>query len=106
MPPIDPLPSASVPHQLATLRFGEAVELSVIGLPVVGAFSPLWGLTLPSVGAIVRLDSTDCPELDAACAASEIPVLHAAALLGEVEEGDPTQVAALLRVVLETATGS
>jgi len=105
LPPLDPRPSASVPHQLATLRFGESVELSVIALPLVGSFSPLWGLTLPSVGAVVRLDSTDCPEFDAACAAAEVAVLHAGALLGEVEEGDPTQVAALLRVTLETAAG-
>ncbi len=106
LPPLDGAPSAPVPHQLATLRFGETVELSVIGLPLVGKFAPLWALALPSTGAVVRLDSTDCPEFDAACAAAEIPVLHAAALLGEVEEGDPAQVAALLRVTLETAAGS
>jgi CheY-like chemotaxis protein len=106
LPPHDARPSAPVPHQLATLRFGEAVELSVIGLPVVGSFAPLWALALPSTGAVVRLDSIDCPEFDAACAAAEVPVLHAAALLGEVEEGDPAQVAALLRVTLETAAGS
>jgi len=106
LPPLDASPSAPVPHQLATLRFGETVELSVIGLPMVGSFAPLWALALPSTGAVVRLDSTDCPEFDAACAAAEVPVLHAAALLGEVEEGDPAQVAALLRVTLETAAGS
>jgi CheY-like chemotaxis protein len=106
IPPFDPAPSAPVPHVLATLRFGESVELSVLGLPVVGQFAPLWALALPSMGAVVRLDSTDCPEFDAACAAAEIPVLHAAALLGEVEEGDPAQVAALLRVTLEQAAGS
>jgi CheY-like chemotaxis protein len=106
LPPLDPPPSATVPHQLATLRFGESVELSVIGLPLVGSFSPLWGLSLPSLGAVIRLDSTECPEFDAACAAAEVPVLHAAALIGEVEEGDPTQVAALLRVMLETAAGT
>jgi CheY-like chemotaxis protein len=106
LPPIDPAPVAPVPHLLATLRFGESVELGVMGLPVVGRFSPLWALTLPSMGAIVRLDSSDCPEFDAACAAAEVPVLHALALLGEVEEGDPAQVAALLRVTLETAAGS
>jgi hypothetical protein len=106
LPPLDSAPSAPVPHHLATLRFGEAVELGVIGLPVVGTFSPLWSLALPAIGAVVRLDSTDCPEFDAACAAAEVPVLHAAALLGEVEEGDPAQVAALLRVTLETAAGS
>jgi CheY-like chemotaxis protein len=106
LPPLDPAPAAPVPHLLATLRFGESVELGVMGLPVVGRFSPLWALTLPSMGAIVRLDSSDCPEFDAACAAAEVPVLHALAMLGEVEEGDPAQVAALLRVTLETAAGS
>ena len=106
LPPHDAAPSAPVPYLLATLRFGEAVELNVIGLPLVGSFAPLWTLALPSTGAVVRLDSTDCPEFDAACAAAEVPVLHAAALLGEVEEGDPAQVAALLRVTLETAAGS
>jgi CheY-like chemotaxis protein len=106
IPPFEAPPLAPVPHVLATLRFGESVELAVVGLPVVGKFAPLWALTLPSMGAVVRLDSTDCPEFDAACAAAEIPVLHAAALLGEVEEGDPAQVAALLRVTLETAAGN
>jgi hypothetical protein len=106
LPPLDAPPSAPVPHQLATLRFGETVELSVIGFPMVGNFAPLWTLALPSTAAVVRLDSTECPEFDAACAAAEITVLHAAALLGEVEEGDPAQVAALLRVTLETAAGS
>ncbi|HKQ71434.1 MAG TPA: response regulator [Polyangiaceae bacterium] len=106
IPPFDASPLAPVPHLLATLRFGETVELNVMGLPIVGKFAPLWALALPSMGAVVRLDSTDCPEFDAACAAAEIPVLHAAALLGEVEEGDPAQVAALLRVTLETAAGS
>jgi CheY-like chemotaxis protein len=106
IPPFDPAPVAHVPHLLATLRFGESVELAVVGLPVVGRFAPLWSLTLPSLGAIVRLDSSDCPEFDAACSAAEVPVLHALALLGEVEEGDPAQVAALLRVTLETAAGN
>jgi CheY-like chemotaxis protein len=106
MPPFDSTPAAAVPYLLATLRFGEAVELSVIALPLDGRFAPVWALTLPSLGAIVRLDSTECPELDAACAAGESLVLHAAALLGEVDEGDPAQVAALLRVTLETAAGS
>jgi len=106
IPPLDPAPSAPVPHLMATLRFGESVELGVMGLPVVGRFAPLWALTLPSLGAVVRLDSTDCPEFDAACAAAEVPILHALALLGEVEEGDPAQVAALLRITLETAAGN
>jgi CheY-like chemotaxis protein len=99
--PLDPAPSAPVPHLLATLRLGEGVELAVIGLPTAAEFAPLWTLTLPGMGAVVRLDATDCPEFDLACAAAEVPVLHAAALLGEVEEGDPVQLAELLRLTLE-----
>jgi CheY-like chemotaxis protein len=106
LPPFDSPPSAAVPYLLATLRFGEAVELSVMGLPLDGKFAPVWALSLPSLGAVVRLDSTECPEFDAACSAGESLVLHAAALLGDVDEGDPVQVAALLRVALETAAGS
>jgi CheY-like chemotaxis protein len=106
VPPVESPPSAAVPHPLATLRFGESAELSVVGLPLVASFAPLWTLALPGTGAIVKLDAAECPEFDAACAAAEIPLYHSAALLGEVEEGDPVQVAALLRIVLETATGA
>jgi len=106
VPPVEHAPSAAVPHPIATLRFGESAELSVVGLPLVASFAPLWTLALPGTGAVVKLDGSDCPEFDAACAAAEIPLFHAAALLGEVEEGDPIQVAALLRITLETATGS
>ena len=31
IPPLDPAPSAPVPHLMATLRFGESVELGVMG---------------------------------------------------------------------------
>jgi CheY-like chemotaxis protein len=103
--PIDPLPSAAVPRLLATLRLGEAVELGVIGLPLAAQFAPIWALTLAGAGAVVRIDGVDCPELDAACAAAEVPLLHAGALLGEVEEADPAQVAELLRLTLEAAAG-
>jgi CheY-like chemotaxis protein len=106
MAPFDSPPSAAVPYLLATLRFGESVDLSVVALPLDGRFAPVWALTLPALGALVRLDASECPEFDAACAASESLVLHAAALLGEVDEGDPAQVAALLRVTLETAAGN
>jgi CheY-like chemotaxis protein len=105
LPPHDPPPQAPVPHLLATLRFGEAVELAVIGIPLVATYSPIWSVALPGTGAVIELDASDCPEFDAACAAAEVPLLHAAALLGEVEEGDPGQVAALIRSALEAAAG-
>ena len=90
---------------MATLRFGDAVELAVVALPVVSEFVPIWGLTLPGLAAVVRLDGGDSFDLEAACGVAEIPIVHAAALLGEVEEGDPTQVAALVRTTLETIAG-
>lgn len=99
-PPIPPLP-----HALATLRFGESVEVTVIGLPLVPSLAPSWALSLPGTAAVLRLDDDPAPELDSACAAAEIPVLHASALLGWVEEADPAQVAALLRVTLESVGG-
>lgn len=105
LPPSSPKPIAPIPHSLATLRFGESVEVSVIGLPLAPALAPLWAMTLPGTAAVVRLDDEPSPELEAACTAAEIPVLHGSALLGCVEEGDPAQVAALLRVTLETVGG-
>jgi hypothetical protein len=105
MAPLDSLPLAPVPHLLATLRLGESIELAVMALPLAVQFAPLWSLTLAGAGALVRIAGADCPELDAVCAAAEVPIFHAAAMLGEVEEGDPTQLAALLRLTLEAAAG-
>jgi hypothetical protein len=104
--PHDSPPTAPVPYPLATLRFGESTELAVIGVPLVPECSPVWSIALPGTGAVVKLDGSDCPEFDGACAAAEVPLLHAAALLGEVDEGDPAQVAALLRSTLESAAGA
>lgn len=105
LPPATPSPIAPVPHAMATLRFGDSVEVSVLGLPLAPALAPLWAMALPGTAAVVRLDDGPAPELESACAAAEIPVLHASALLGWVEEGDPAQVAALLRVTLESVAG-
>ena len=107
IPPLDPAPSAPVPHLMATLRFGESVELGVMGLPVVGRFAPLWALTLPLAGRrrstrFDRLPRVRCGVRGRGGSGSCMPL----ALLGEVEEGDPSQVAALLRITLETAAGN
>ena len=50
IPPFDPPPFAPVPHLLATLRFGEAVELAVFGLPVVGKYAPFGRSLCPRRG--------------------------------------------------------
>lgn len=105
IPAADPPPPAPVPHLLATLRFGDATDLAVVALPLAPALAPLWLLALPGTAAVVRLDADDAPELDDACAATETPIVHASALLGLVEEGDPAQVAALMRLTLESVAG-
>ena len=98
---------ARCPHLMATLRFGESVELGVMGLPVVGRFAPLWALTLP-VDRAPSFGSTR-PIAPSSMRRARPPRFRSCmppALLGEVEEGDPAQVAALLRITLETAAGS
>src|SRR5262249_49711244 len=105
LPPADSPPSSPVPHLLATLRFGESVELAIVGLPIAEEIAPLWPLALPGTAAVIRLDRGDVPALEAACGAAEVPIVHASDLLGWVEEADPVQVAALLRLTLEQVAG-
>jgi hypothetical protein len=81
-------------------------ELGVVGLPLVEAYAPLWALVLPSCAAVARLDPAVPDVLEYACANAGVPVVDAAALLPEGEEGDPEQVASLLRALLERAAGA
>jgi hypothetical protein len=103
--PTETVPAAPVPYTLATLRLGEA-ELEVMGLPLVEAYSPLWGLALPGATALARIELTASEALDTACSIAAVPLLEAADLLPEGEESDPEQVAMLLRLLLEKALGS
>ena len=101
--PTEAVPSAPIPHALATLRLADGGELGVVGLPLVEAYAPLWALVLPSCAAVARLE-LDVPDvLETACAHAGVAVVDAAALLPEGEEGDPEQVASLLRLLLERA---
>lgn len=102
--PTEAVPAAPVPYALATLRLGEA-DLEVMGLPLVEAYAPLWGLVLPGSAALARLEQTAAEALDTACSIAAVPVLEAGPLLAEGEEADPEQVAALLRMLLEKAFG-
>ena len=103
--PTEMVPSAPIPHALATLRLADGGELGVVGLPLVEAYAPLWALVLPSCAAVARLEA-DVPDvLEIACHNAGVAVVDAAALLPEGEEGDPEQVAALLRSLLERAAG-
>ncbi len=102
--PTETVPAAPVPYSLATLRLGEA-DLDVVGLPLVDAYAPLWGLVLPGSAALARLDPTSSEVLETACAVAAVPLLDAGGFLQEGDESDPEHVAALLRMLLEKALG-
>lgn len=102
--PTEQVPAAPVPYALATLRLGEA-ELEVVGLPLVEAYAPLWGLVLPGAAALARIELTASEALETACSVAAVPMLEAGALLQEGDEADPEQVATLLRMLLEKALG-
>jgi hypothetical protein len=102
--PTETVPAAPVPYALATLRLGEA-DLEVVGLPLVEAYAPLWGLVLPGAAALARIEVSASEALDTACSIAAVPVLEAGALLREGEESDPEQAASLLRMLLEKALG-
>jgi Domain of unknown function (DUF4388) len=102
--PTEQVPAAPVPYALATLRLGEA-DLEVVGLPLVEAYAPLWGLVLPGAAALARIELTASEALETACSVAAVPMLEAGALLQEGDEADPEQVATLLRLLLEKALG-
>lgn len=102
--PTEQVPAAPVPYALATLRLGEA-DLEVVGLPLVEAYAPLWGLVLPGAAALARLESSASVALETACSVAAVPMLEAGALLQDGDESDPEQVATLLRLLLEKALG-
>ncbi len=103
--PTESVPAAPVPFVLATLRLGET-DLDVVGLPLVEAYAPLWGLSLPGAAALARLELTASDALETACSVAAVPMLDADAVLREGDEADPEQVATLLRLLFEKAFGS
>ncbi|HYQ44346.1 MAG TPA: DUF4388 domain-containing protein [Polyangiaceae bacterium] len=104
--PTEMVPTAPIPHALATLRLADGGELGVLGLPLVEAYSPLWAMVLPSCAAVARLDAGVPDVLESACSNAGVVVVDATELLPEGHEGDPEQVASLLRTLLERAAGS
>ncbi len=101
----DCAPVAPVAHTLATLRLNDGAELDVIGLPDTAEYGPLWGMTLPGSAAVLVLGEEPAGGIDSACNIFGIPLVRAEALLGSVEEGDPRQIALLVRAALEAAAG-
>jgi len=104
--PTETVPSAPIPHALATLRLADGGELGVVGLPLVEAYSPLWSMVLPSCAAVARLDTAVPDVLESACSNAGVVVIDAMGLLPEGREGDPEQVASLLTTLLERAAGT
>lgn len=104
--PTEMVPTAPIPHALATLRLADGGELGVLGLPLVEAYSPLWAMVLPSCAAVARLDGGVPDVLESACSNAGVVVVDARELVPEGHEGDPEQVASLLRALLERAAGS
>ena len=101
----DVTPVAPVAHVLATLRLNDGAELDVVGLPDASGCGPLWGMTLPGSAAVVVLGDEPSGNIESACNIFGIPMVRAEALLGPVEEGDPQQMALLVRAALEAAAG-
>lgn len=101
--PAESVPAAPVPHVLATLRLGEGVDLDVVGIPNLDAFAPLWSLSLPGAVAAVHVDG-ERHLAESLCELAAVPLVSAGALIGELDDADPAQVAALLRAALDAAS--
>jgi hypothetical protein len=98
-------PAAPVAYRLATLRLTDGQELDVLGLPNNLAYCPLWNLTLPGCAAIVTLGTELSEMLEEAATLTGVMLLDAETLVGHLDEGDPRQMAALVRATLESAAG-
>jgi hypothetical protein len=99
------VPAAPTPHPLGTLRLTESVALELVGLPLVDAFAPLWGLVLPGLLAVARLDGEPFEALEAGCRLASLPLVDGEPFLGDGGEAEPERVAALIRATLERAAG-
>ncbi len=100
----EPPPTAPAPHDLGTLRLGEGVELLLVGLPLVDAFSPLWALALPGTAAVLRLDDSLSPVLSTVCDDLECRLISASELVPGFDELVPSHIAQLIRLSIEQAS--
>ena len=91
---------------LATLRLGEAVELDVLGVPLVEAYAPLWAIALPGCAALATLEEGPRDTLENACQMSGVPIVEAPRALDAIDEADPEAVAGIVQRLLEVAAGA
>lgn len=99
--PAQSLPLAPVPHTFATLKLPEAARLELVALPLAEEFGPLWSLSLPGSAAVVQLDGPGSALLEQLTGVLGIPLLSAVTVLGQMDEADSQQVAALIRGTLD-----
>jgi hypothetical protein len=99
------VPAAPTPHALASLRLTESVSLELVGVPLVDAFAPLWGLVLPGLLAVARLDDEPSEILEAFCRLASVPLIDGEPYVGQGGEAEPERMAALVRATLERAAG-
>jgi len=105
IPSDEPHETLPLPRRLATIRLGDSAELDLVGLPVVDALSPLWGLALGGSAAAVRIAACGGRMMEEACSVAGVALLDAEALLGDLDETDPTQISALVRATLDAVSG-
>ena len=96
---------AELLHALTSWALAEGVELEVLGIPALEAFQPLWSLALPGSALVIGLGYAAPPAVQELCDVLSLPFLDADELLGDLDEADPGQVAALISGALEAATG-
>lgn len=100
-PPAEEAPSVPVPHAIALMPLGDALELYVYALPLVPAYAPLWPLTLSAAHVVVRIDLAASRLLDEACAISGKRVIAATTLVPAFAEDDEDAVGALVTAAVE-----
>jgi hypothetical protein len=104
--PASTVPAAPVPHTLCAVNLPEGARLELVALPLVDAFGALWGLSLPGSAAVVQLPGASSLLLEELAQVVGTPLLDARALVGDLDETDAHQVAALVRSALDHLAGA
>lgn len=100
-------PSLPIPHPIATVRFGDGVDLEVVALPLVPAYAPTWGSALAGAALVVQIDDAALANLAEVCQGLEVPIVAAREVAPDLgEDVAPEQLAALLRFALEASAGA
>jgi hypothetical protein len=103
--PAESPPRAPLPRPLGVLRFGDGVELALIGLPAEDMFAPTWPLALHGAAAVIRLNDAGGDALVAHCETVELMLIDAESMMGALDLTAPGQISALVRAALEMAAG-